>query len=188
VDGVDLDRIFGDWVVEASVLVNASPEDVWRLVTDMERMSEFSPECVRVAWTEGNPPEVGARFVGTNRWTIDRVPPELRQGLPDDWTFEWSLPCEVVRSEPPHAFAYVVGDRFDGSPSTEWSFEIEARHGGSRLTERMRHLPNGRSFNRTEADANPERAQQIVGERDATLKADVQLTLEAMRSMLEGRV
>jgi Polyketide cyclase / dehydrase and lipid transport len=183
----ELDRIFAEFIVEARVFVNASPESVWRLVSDVQRIGEFSPECVRVELLGGPaPPQVGARFNGTNRWTVERLPVERQARVPPDWSFEWTLPCEVVRSAPHRVFAYVVGDRFDGSPSTEWSFEIDARDGGSLLTERMRHFPSGRSYNRTEADRHPDRARQIVQERTAVLREDLERTLAAMRAVLEG--
>lgn len=33
----------------ASIEINASPEAVWALVTDITRMGEYSPECVNAA-------------------------------------------------------------------------------------------------------------------------------------------
>jgi uncharacterized protein YndB with AHSA1/START domain len=182
----ELDEIFGAFVVVAESTIAASPESVWGVVTDVRRIGEFSPECVRVEVLDGpEPPLVGARFRGTNRWTRDRLRPEQRERVDPDWTLEWTLPCEVVRSEPPRVFAYVVGDRFDGSPSTEWSYEIEPTAGGAILRERMRHFPAGRSANRTEADKHPDRARQIVRDRGDVLRADLERTLDAMRIVIE---
>lgn len=68
----ELDRIFGDFVVDAQCFVNASPEAVWAVVSDVRRIGEFSPECIRVEVVDGpEPPDVGARFRGTNRWTSE---------------------------------------------------------------------------------------------------------------------
>ena len=33
----------------ASIGINASPEAVWALVTDITRIGEYSPECVNAA-------------------------------------------------------------------------------------------------------------------------------------------
>jgi hypothetical protein len=184
----DLDAIFAKFVVEAEVRISAPPEAVWNLVCDVRRIGEFSPECVGVEWTGGPQlPAMGARFAGTNRWTIDRVAPSRRAGLPDDWAFEWTLPCEVTICDAPRRFAYVVMNRFDGStPTTEWSFEIGSAEGGSLLTERMRHFPSGRSFTRTQADKHPQRAHQIVQERTAVLRDDIRNTLLSMKGALEA--
>lgn len=65
----DLDTLFGGFVVEVSMHMDASPGQVWDLVTDVSRVPEFSPEVVRTEWMDDGPPEVvvGARFAGTNK-------------------------------------------------------------------------------------------------------------------------
>jgi ribosome-associated toxin RatA of RatAB toxin-antitoxin module len=37
----------------ATVHINAPPEKVYALVTDVSRMGEWSPECVRAEWVGG---------------------------------------------------------------------------------------------------------------------------------------
>jgi len=49
--------------------VAARPELVWDLVTDITRIGEWSPECIRAAWLgEPSRPRPGARFTGRNRF------------------------------------------------------------------------------------------------------------------------
>ena len=46
---------------EVSVWMNASPQQVWALVSDVTRIGEFSPETFEAEWLDGaTGPEVGA--------------------------------------------------------------------------------------------------------------------------------
>ena len=52
----------------ATVEISAAPERVYELVSDITRMGEWSPECVRCSWTKGaSGPAVGARFKAANK-------------------------------------------------------------------------------------------------------------------------
>src|SRR6476620_11117099 len=51
-----------------TVEMTAPPEHVYTLVSDITRMGEWSPECIKCAWTKGaTGPEVGARFKARNK-------------------------------------------------------------------------------------------------------------------------
>ncbi|MCE7082338.1 SRPBCC family protein [Streptomyces sp. ST2-7A] len=56
---------------EVSIRIDASPEQVWDLISDVTRMGEWSPECRRCYW-RGGKRGVGARFIGVNRrgWVV----------------------------------------------------------------------------------------------------------------------
>lgn len=42
--------------------IDAPPERVWKLVSDITKMGEYSPEVIEAEWTRGaTGPEVGAR-------------------------------------------------------------------------------------------------------------------------------
>ena len=50
---------------EVSLYMEAPPEKVWALVSDVTRIGEFSPETFEARWTRGSTgPEVGASFKG----------------------------------------------------------------------------------------------------------------------------
>ena len=50
---------------EVSLHMDAPPEKVWALVSDVTRIGEFSPETFEAKWTRGSTgPEVGASFTG----------------------------------------------------------------------------------------------------------------------------
>lgn len=46
----DLDELFGSMRAAAEIEVNCTPEQAWDLVASIERIGEFSPECVEAWW------------------------------------------------------------------------------------------------------------------------------------------
>jgi len=101
-----------------SVDIGAAPDAVWTLITDVTRMKEWSPECVRAEWVDGaNAPGVGAEFHGYNRLG----------------TVEWDMRCVVTECEPPRRFAFSVPP--ESPHATLWRFELTATDTGTRLTE-----------------------------------------------------
>ena len=96
------DSLFEQFRASASVDVDCSARSAWELVTDIERIGEFSPECIKATWIDGSSgPLMGARFEGTNR-VVDEE---------DDTEYIWVRPCTVTVVEAPQRFGYTVGDR-----------------------------------------------------------------------------
>ena len=115
---------------EASVEIQATPEEVYDTVSDITRVPEWSPECVGGRWLGGaTGPEVGARFEGRNR----RGPAR------------WRTRPKVVAADRPREFAFVMGLPGYGA-MTRWTYEVEPGEGEgtARLTESfeiLRDLP-----------------------------------------------
>jgi len=106
--------------LEATVDIDATPEQVWTVLSDLKRMPEFSPQCRRMIVLGGAARE-GARTLNLNR-----------QG----WKF-WPTTSKIVRFEPNKAIAFrVVENR------TIWSYELEATSTGTKVTE-LRAAPTG---------------------------------------------
>lgn len=110
---------------EISLHVDAPPERVWRLVSDITRMGEWSPVCYRCEWV-GEParPEVGSRFKGYNR-----------QG-----PFRWWTVCEITGAEPGRLFEFRTIDGslavgYRGREMTRWRYEFAPDGIGTRVTE-----------------------------------------------------
>ena len=82
--------------------MDAPPEKVWALVSDVTRIGEFSPETFEARWTRGSTgPEVGASFKGHVK----------RNGVGPTY---WS-PCQVTECVPNEVFEFNVGsDDVDG--------------------------------------------------------------------------
>lgn len=61
--------------LSADILVEASPEEVHNVVSDLPRSGEWSPECQGGEWIRGEPATVGAVFRGENLRSGDLVMP-----------------------------------------------------------------------------------------------------------------
>lgn len=105
---------------EVSIDVQAPAERVYDLVSNLPRMGEWSPECVRCDWRGGATRAApGARFKGHNRLGWRR----------------WSTNGEVVAAEPGRVLSFDISAI--GIPVSRWSYEIDATGpSSSRVTER----------------------------------------------------
>lgn len=102
----------------ASVEIEASPESVYAILTDLSRISELSPECYKSEWEDGaTGPTVGAKFRGYNR----------------NGGNEWDVGCVVVAATPGEEWAFEVPA--DDGRNTVWRYEIESTASGCRVTE-----------------------------------------------------
>ena len=111
---------------EVSVHVDAPPEKVWALVSDVTRIGEFSPETFEARWTRGSTgPEVGASFKGHVK----------RNGLGPTY---WS-PCQVTACVPNQVFEFAVGT--DDVTLNNWGFRLAPDGGGTTVTEYFRIEP-----------------------------------------------
>ena len=101
-----------------TVHVDAPPDKVWGMVSDVTRMGSWSPETQKAEWIGGSTgPVAGARFKGYNK-----------RGA-----FRWSTKCTVVAAEPGKAFEFVVGTA--EKPVTRWRYAFAAAGGGADVTE-----------------------------------------------------
>jgi ligand-binding SRPBCC domain-containing protein len=103
-----------------TVHIDASPEVVWGLVSDITRMGEYSPEVMEAEWLGGaSGPAVGARYRGHVK----------RNELgPTYWTV-----CEITECVPGEVFEFVVVLR--DRPVNRWRYEFAAAGGGTDVTE-----------------------------------------------------
>jgi hypothetical protein len=111
------------------IVMSASPERVYDLVSDLPRMGEWSPECERVEWAGGSTAAAeGARFTGHNRGGPFRL-------------MRWSRNGRVLAADPGREFAFVTEE--GGRESTAWRYRFEPVTGGTRVTEsyQVRWIP-----------------------------------------------
>jgi uncharacterized protein YndB with AHSA1/START domain len=100
------------------VSINASPEKVYRLVSDPVAMVGLAEEFYRARWLHGaTQAAVGAWFSGTNR---------------NGWR-RWVTHAEVTDAEPGRRFAYRVRTPFL-VPISRWEYDITQEGDGCRLT------------------------------------------------------
>jgi hypothetical protein len=103
-----------------TVTVNAPPEVVYALVSDVTRMSGWAVECERNSWLgDATGPRVGARFRGHNRRR---------------W-WRWSTTATVAAAQPGHLFAFRV--TVFGRPVSVWAYDIHPTADGCEVSESM---------------------------------------------------
>src|SRR5919107_3481632 len=107
-------------LLEETIEIQADPARVWSLVSDVARMSSWSPQVMR-SFVKGRRVQEGTTFVNLNR----RGP------------LVWPTQAKVVRCEPHTSFAFRIKENW-----TIWSFTLEPTATGTLLTER-REAPNG---------------------------------------------
>lgn len=159
--------------ISVEMAMACRPEILWDLITNVERIGEFSPECAEAWWVAGFPSHaIGGRFEGRNRVEADGD------------TYEWTRPCDVVAYDPPRHFAYTVGDRFDGTPATRWTFRITPTDAGCLVEQRFEHLPDGLSGSRLQAE-QLDAPEGFITERRKMLRDGMRQTLERIRAGIE---
>jgi uncharacterized protein YndB with AHSA1/START domain len=105
--------------LQDTVDIDAPPERVWSLVTDLPRMASWSPQVVRT-FVRG-PVQRGTRAFNLNR-----------RGL-----LFWPTQSKVVAFEPHREFAFRVREN-----GTIWAFVLEPTATGTRLVQERR-APHG---------------------------------------------
>lgn len=104
--------------VEVRRQMSAAPDAVYRLVSDVTRMGEWSPETTSCRWLAGAVgPSVGARFRGANQSGRHR----------------WSTTCTVVDAEAGRRFGFDV--HAGPVAIARWTYEIEPDGDGCTVTE-----------------------------------------------------
>ncbi len=146
-----------------SVVIDASAEALYDLVTDIARTGEWSPVCTTCRWRDGTGPRVGAWFVGRNE-ADGRV---------------WETESQVVVAEPGREFAWLVGGRY-----VRWGYLIEAQGPHrSRLTESWEFRPAGREMFREKYGQD---ADERIELRRRQALSGIPATLAAIKRVAEG--
>lgn len=147
-----------------SIEIDASPEVVYDLVTDVSRTGQWSPVCKESWYKDDGGPRVGAVIVGKN------VTPQR----------EWQTESDVVAADRPREFAWVVGGNV-----ARWGYDLEPLDDGrrTRLTESWAVLPSGVEFfaHKYGDDANA----QLEQRREAALSG-IPATRAAIKRIAES--
>jgi len=155
--------------VTVSVEVDASPADLWPLISDISLPARFSEEFQGATWTEPHTgPSLGARFTGTNHH------PAIG---------EWTVPCSVAVYEPERAFGWDPGGPH--APFTKWRFTLEPDGSTTTLTfsAQMGFGPSGLT---PAIEAMPDREEQIVERRLGEWRTNMTATIEGIKELAEA--
>lgn len=105
-------------IVSSAIEIDASPEAVYVLVSDVTRTGEWSPECVRCRWLGGATAAVaGARYRGASR---------------NGWR-RWSTTSTIRVARPGVELVWDV--RYLGRPVARWGYRLSELSGGGTLLE-----------------------------------------------------
>lgn len=147
--------------ISRTTRVEAGPEAVWALVSDLPRMGDLSPENAGGRWLGGaTGPAVGARFKGRNR---------------NGWR-RWSTTVTVEECEPGRVFAFRVS--FWGVPVSRWRYDVVGEGTGTLLTESW-------TDRRPAWFRGPAGLSTGVMDRTSATAAGIEATLAAVRARLE---
>lgn len=108
--------------LEASIDVDASPEKVWKVVSDLKRMGEWSPQCKKMKVFGGDVRK------GTTTLNINR------KGF-----LVWPTTAKVVEFEPNKSIAFRIVEN-----KTIWSYTLTPSAAGTTVVEK-REAPTGTS-------------------------------------------
>lgn len=109
-------------LIEDSIDVDATPEKVWAVISDLKRMGEWSPQCKKMI-IRGGKVDLDTKTININR----RGP------------LVWPTTAKVVRFEPNKRIGWRVTEN-----RTVWSYEITPAENGVTVTER-REAPGGKT-------------------------------------------
>ena len=145
-----------------TVHMEAGPEAIWDLVSDVTKIGRYSPETFEAEWLDGaTGPSVGARFRGHVK----------RNGIgPIYWTS-----CTVQECEPGRVFTFGVGP--PDKALSVWGYRMEPVEDGTDVTETF-----------TLADAGLLRLYWAVlgWARGKTNRNDMRTTLERIKAEVEA--
>lgn len=156
--------------MEASTLVNATPETLWPLVTDIELIASLSTELQRVRWLDeggGSGVAVGRRFEGTN----------FHQARG-----EWCTTSSVIACTEPRVFSWAVENVED--PTAVWGFELTPTDEGTVLRQFAQLGPGPSGLSQVIARM-PEKEERIVEHRLREFRAGIERNLAAIRELAE---
>lgn len=145
--------------ISASVDIDATPDDVWAVVSDVARMPEWSPELRRLFVVGSKQPRLGMNLVGINRRKY----------------VAWPTTSKVTRFEPGRAVAWKTRES-----GATWIYELEPTASGTRLT--------GRRELATMAPATRLLGPIIGGAagHDIELAAGIRSTLDRIKATIEN--
>lgn len=154
---------------DVELYVDAPPDRVWELVTDLRLICAASPELVAVTWQDGaTGPELGARFVGRNR--------HPRIG-------EWETTSIVTDFDRPSVFGWTVTDV--ENPTAVWRFTLTPDGAGT-VVRQWARLGPGWSFLKVAVDRWPDKEERIVANRLAEVRTAMTKNLVRIKELAES--
>jgi uncharacterized membrane protein len=154
--------------VQVQTWIDAPPQRVWALVSDIELMPTMSQELQSVEWLDGaTEAAVGARFVGRSK---------------HEALGEWATTSEVIECDPERVLAWAVEN--PQNPTAVWRFRLEPKDGGTELSQWMQMGP-ARSGLSIAIDQMPDKEQKIVFVRMREFEQNMTKTVQHIKKLAE---
>lgn len=151
---------------KASRYIEATPDALYALISDVTRTPEYSPEVVKCTWIKGaRGPAVGARFKAINH--AGRVP-------------DWPNKPIVTAAEPGRTFAF---ERTEiGGGTIEWRYQFDPQGTGTLVTESYKVLKDVNALGWFIIDT-------LAGlkDRQTDLKRGMTVSLERIAAIVENK-
>lgn len=147
--------------VAIALTVRMPREQMWELITAVDRTGEWSPEAMGGTWADGTGPSTGARFTARSRFADGLVS---------------TVTCVVIETERPRTFAWTVLDDA-GLVGSTWRYELREgiEAGSTEVFHSFTHGP-GNTGARVAAEADP----RALSHRLVTLCRNMTTTIGAM--------
>ncbi|MUL47361.1 SRPBCC family protein [Mycobacterium sp. CBMA293] len=147
--------------VTAAVEIEASPSDVYALITDLQTLASLAEEAHAMEWQKGSSAVPGSVFKGHNR----------------SGSKTWTTSCTVTEAEPGKTFGFEVKSSI--VPIAHWRYDIIPTEKGCQVTESTWDNRPGllKMFAGTLTG---------IGDRDAANAEHIRLTLERLKARAEG--
>jgi uncharacterized protein YndB with AHSA1/START domain len=147
-------------VLEESIDIAATPDTVWTLVSDVRRMSEWSPQVESTRLKGAEHVADGVEFTNLNT----------------NGSFQWTTHGTVVRLDSGREIAFRIKENW-----AIWSLRLEPTSGGTKLTQR-RESPDGSPA------ATVQVIDAYLGGQDAftqSMRDGMRRTLQAIKAAAE---
>ncbi|GAA4958654.1 SRPBCC family protein [Actinoplanes utahensis] len=166
--------------LSGSIAVKAGPDQVYAVVSDLRRSSEWSPECRGGEWVSGEPATVGAIFRGENLRGEDVVAwAPLVRGV-------WYTEARITAAEPGRTFAWAMLTHTGENQQSVWGFDMRPAAEGCLLTHRFRMDEPTEGIYKIVAGLDEEARDRFVREWSDKLRQDIARTLERIKAVIEG--
>lgn len=160
-------RMSDEPTMQVSSRIEAPPQRVWEIISDVSNVGGWGGECVAAEWIEGGSAKVGARFRGAQR----------REGR------EWETTSTVTACEPGVCFGWAVGPVDDAGAS--WRFDLAPSGAGTDLSYTV-VLGPGPSGITAFIASMPDKEEKIIANRLEEHRRNMTATLEAIKQAAEA--
>lgn len=168
--------------LSADIHVDAGPDEIYAVVSDLPRSGEWSPECQGGTWTQGAPSAVGSVFRGENLRREDVVAwAPLIRGT-------WHTEARVTAAEPGRTFRWMMLSHVGGDQESVWGFDMTPAEGGAVLTHHFRMGKATAGIHKICADLDEDKRARFVDEWGAKLAQDLKDTLRRIKAVVERDV